>query len=52
MNMKVYMCKKCNKKYTQLKRGSLCPYCGTYNPDYATFVEQGLKLLTKIITKK
>lgn len=52
MNMKVYTCKKCHKTFTQLKGGTICPYCGTYNPDYTTIVEQGLKLLTKIITKK
>lgn len=50
--MRVYTCKKCHKTFTRLKGGAGCPYCGTYNPDIVSIVEQGLKLITEIITKK
>lgn len=52
MNMKVYTCKKCHRTYTQIKGGSVCPHCRTYNPDYGTLIQEGIKILAKIITKK
>lgn len=50
--MKVYTCKKCHRTYTQIKEGSVCPHCRTYNPDYGTLNQEGIKILAKIITKK